>query len=131
MGVTRELAKAIVVHHAYRHTLPEAYRPCTWDCLTFDVVHRVASFLAFQDLLRFGQVSWRCKLASEDDDLWRRLLLERFGFHPEENPPSWRQLYRFHHELFLAVVLGVANCTMQGVHLRSMPMIPRAYVGAF
>ncbi|GFH31931.1 uncharacterized protein HaLaN_31065, partial [Haematococcus lacustris] len=79
---------------------------------------------------RFEQVSRASRHAASDDLLWRALLLERFGWRPLEAPPSWRQLYRFQHELFSRVVLQRTSEVLMHMRMGSLPVLPRMFMQA-
>ncbi|KAJ9534188.1 hypothetical protein QJQ45_007000 [Haematococcus lacustris] len=99
---------ALIVHPKFAHTLPVPAPPRAvyrWDLLPHDTLRAVASFLRADDLLRFG---------------WR----------PLEAPPSWRQLYRFQHELFSRVVLQRTSEVLMHMRMGSLPVLPRMFMQA-
>mmetsp|Transcript_12703 Transcript_12703/g.27530 ORF Transcript_12703/g.27530 Transcript_12703/m.27530 type:complete len:127 (+) Transcript_12703:72-452(+) len=103
------MSTALIVHPKFTHTLPKGpTRHCFFNKLPYDALHVVATNVAAtaQDLLRFEQVSKRCRRAASDDTLWKRLCVSKFSIPDGCRPPSWRALYRFNHEFLRNIILA-------------------------
>jgi len=118
------------VHPDYVHQLNEApvstASKSGFDSLPCVLIHKTATYLGHRELSALAMCNKRCRFCCSDDRLWRKLVLERFGWEPAHDPAatgcSWRAFYRFQQEFFQEVILRRATDTLMHMRMGNLNM---------
>jgi hypothetical protein len=101
--------RAVIVHPLFKHTLPKlvvARDTCTFQSLPLQVLHCIAAKIqTAKDLINYERVSRATWLAAADDMHWKRLCYQRFSVPRMTKCLSWRELYKFNHEILYNLLL--------------------------
>eukprot|EP00192_Tetraselmis_astigmatica_P018017 CAMPEP_0117657416 /NCGR_PEP_ID=MMETSP0804-20121206/5319_1 /TAXON_ID=1074897 /ORGANISM="Tetraselmis astigmatica, Strain CCMP880" /LENGTH=127 /DNA_ID=CAMNT_0005463869 /DNA_START=82 /DNA_END=465 /DNA_ORIENTATION=+ len=71
-----------------------------------------------RDLLALGATCKAFRSLGQCELLWKALCVSKFAADPASNPPSWKKLYRYNHELLYNYLLRSSSNIVQSFHFQ-------------